>query len=99
MQDKTGFFQVVVCKARPGASRGDVASLGAALQRWVERQPGFVQRRVVDCGGDTYIDIVEWADAASAEASSRAADHPSGDEMGKTLDLGAMTFLQGPPLR
>lgn len=92
----SSFFQVVICRRQPGASPGDVARLSGALQRWVTRQPGFLARRLVACSdGVTYVDLIEWSDAASAQASAGAEGHPDAGEMGQILSLDAMTFLQG----
>jgi hypothetical protein len=95
-QATSSFIQIVVCRAREGVAHDSVLRLSDTLQRWVERQPGFVRRRLVSTGDAGYVDIVEWKDRDAAEASTKSPDHPDGAEMGKVLALDSMTFVQGP---
>lgn len=88
-------FQIVFCRAREGVEPGAVARLSAELQRWVERQRGFVSRRLVGDGSGAYVDIVEWRDRLSAEEAARALDHPSGERMAEVLAIESMTLVQG----
>jgi hypothetical protein len=44
----------------------------AAIQTFVTAQPGFVSRRAFVSGDGAFVDLVEWADRASAEAAAQA---------------------------
>jgi hypothetical protein len=92
--ESSRFYQVVVCRAREGASPERVAQLAQTLQAWVVRQPGFVERRLlVDPSTGTYVDLVGWRDRASADRAAAAPGHPSPDEMARLLDVEGMTVL------
>lgn len=98
-QGSSGFVQVVVCRKQQGATHEDVKALGDVLQRWVCKQPGFVERRLIRCeDGETYIDVVAWTDALAAETAMKADGHPPAEEMGRVLVMGAMGFHQGTSL-
>lgn len=70
MQDKS---QMVMEIVRFGAVRGvGPAELGAAAQEgreWLARQPGFITRALCQ-EGDSYVDLVTWADLASAQTAA-----------------------------
>lgn len=90
---KPGYLDVVLCKPREGASEQDVRRLSAELQRWVERQPGFVRRRLLhDAAKGMYVDLVEWDDRGSAERAM-ASGHPDA-AIGDVLQVESMVMLQ-----
>jgi antibiotic biosynthesis monooxygenase (ABM) superfamily enzyme len=93
-------LELVVFSLKPGTVRDEFLYSVEAVSRWLSGQPGFVSRELAhDTEGDRWIDLVRWADLATAKASVAAAvKAPECAPMFGLIDADRMLFLHGQPV-
>ncbi|HEY0140683.1 MAG TPA: hypothetical protein VGF48_07295 [Thermoanaerobaculia bacterium] len=83
--------EVVVSRAAAGASREAIIAVSRELQQWVEQQPGFLRRTLLEAPDGVWIDHVEWASAAEAhDAAARFGESGCAEKLQPLLDFGSM---------
>ncbi len=57
---------------RAGVSEESLLSASDEIQKnFLEKQAGFIQRRLVKKGPDSYIDVLEWRDQSALDEAMR----------------------------
>jgi hypothetical protein len=62
----------VTYRLRPDADRIEFVEANDAIDAFLARQAGFEARQLAEAQDGTWIDLVWWADRASAEAAAQA---------------------------
>jgi hypothetical protein len=53
---------------RPGVTRDDLIAASARFQaEFLSHYPGFLRRELLDAGDGSFLDLVHWADRATAD--------------------------------
>ena len=70
MQGKTKMvMEIVHFGTLPGVSPAELVAAAQEGRDWLARRPGFVARALCQ-QGDGFVDMVTWADMASAQAAA-----------------------------
>jgi hypothetical protein len=65
----TEAIEITTFKLVKGYSGDDFIAANVDIDKWLERQPGFRSRRIVEKDDGTIVDLLLWNSAAEAEAS------------------------------
>ena len=90
-------LELVVFNLRAGASREELLGTVDAVSSWIDEQPGFVSRALVeDREGERWIDVVWWRSIADAQAAAeRAMGSQSCAPMFGLIDMKSTLMLHG----
>lgn len=74
-------IETVTFKLNAETKHSDFVAAAIKTVRWVEQQPGFIQRRLSVCDDGTWIDYIEWnnMDAARAAAAGISKEPDNAD--------------------
>lgn len=71
-----------------GVTPASLVEAARGAEIWLAAQPGFVGRRLGRSDDDTWVDLVEWADMASAKAAAaKIMDTPATAAFLATIDM------------
>lgn len=75
---------------RPGVTRDDLVAASARFQaEFLSGYPGFLRRELLDGGDGSYLDLVHWADRATADGVlERAMQSPACQAYFSLMDMG-----------
>lgn len=65
-------IESVVVALAPGRSEEEFLKACSATDSFLQRQPGFMWRRIVKLDPGRYMDILEWRSQAEADAAMKA---------------------------
>lgn len=85
-------FEIARFTLVPGTKPAAAYAAWLGSQAWAKSQPGFVNRRLIADDKGDYIDLVEWADMASAKAAQAAFD-PADQNLAPFVAVIDMTTL------
>jgi hypothetical protein len=84
-------MEIVRFGTLPGTSPADLAKAAQEGRDWLAHQPGFVARALCQ-QGTGFVDMVTWADMASAQAAAAQV-------MTEPAFAGFMALIDGPTVR
>jgi hypothetical protein len=86
--------EVVISRAT--GPREAIVAVSRELQQWVEQQPGFLRRTLVEAADGVWIDHVEWSSAEEAhQAAARFGESGCAEKLGGLLDFASMQTYHG----
>ncbi len=93
-------LEIALVRPRPGVARSQLERAMALAQAWLEKQPGFLSRRVAhDPKEDTWVDTIEWRSAEDAERAMAAyAEAPFAAELNGVIDEASFRCLHAVPV-
>jgi hypothetical protein len=88
----THSIEIVTFKTLPGVSVAQLLAAADATQPWLQRQPGYVTRQLLQ-DADEWMDIVTWASLDAAQAAGQAfMSEPSAQQFGALIDTASMVL-------
>lgn len=83
-------LEVVEFRVRPEVAEEEFAGYARASTRFLETQPGFVKRRLAKAGDGSWMDQVEWASLAEAQAAAVAfSKEPVNEPLKRAIEPGS----------
>lgn len=64
-------YEIVTFRAADGITDEDLRTRAADVQTWVAQQPGYRSRTLLRTGDGEYVDLVQWASLADAQAAAK----------------------------
>ena len=93
-------LEVAIVRPRAGVTRPQMERALGLSQAWLERQPGFLSRRVAhDAKEDTWVDTIEWRTAEDAHRAMAAyAEAPFAAELNGAIDEASFRCFHAAPV-
>ena len=88
-------YEIVISRATAEASRDQILTLAAQIQQWAERQPGFLERTLVEAGDGTWVDVIRWQNEADARRAAENVPQELMAQMAPLLDMSAVQMIHG----
>lgn len=83
-------LQLIVFRLQPGCSRDFLALTAAIHSDFLQRQPGFLGREVLQAEDGTWHELVRWQDPPSSDAADRHwASHPLAARLDELVQPGS----------
>jgi hypothetical protein len=91
----TDVLEITTFALAPGVTADDFVVANTDINEYLERQPGFQWRRIVQRGDGTVVDIVAYARAGAGGITDEMADSPVHDAIDHaTVDWQLTTVVQ-----
>jgi hypothetical protein len=97
---ESGITEIVLFRTRPGVADDRLTAAAEALQRDLERFPGYRRRRLLKGDDNQWVDEVEWTSLDLAlRAAEEIMDRPSVQSFLELVETDSIKMLHLAPVR